>query len=95
MKGYLHKISTVRSGKDDKMDNVTNRHENYLIQLVVFMLDQGKKCWRIKDSNICRRKREDEEIWKTYGHYKKYGPKGTISIGERKEDSRKITQTYE
>ena len=22
---------------------------------------------------------------KTYGHYKKYGPKGTFPIGERKE----------
>ena len=79
MKGYLHKILIVRHGKDDRMENVTNRQENYLIQLVVSMLDQGKKCWRIKDSNICWGNVED------LGHYKKDGPKGTISIGERKE----------
>ena len=49
MKGYLHKISTVRSGKDDKMDNVTNIQENYLIQLVVSILD-GKR--QIKAKNV-------------------------------------------
>ena len=27
MKGYLHKKSTVRSRKDDKMNNITNRQE--------------------------------------------------------------------
>ena len=43
MKEYLHKISTMRFGKDDKMDNVTNRQENYLIQLVVSMLDEKRK----------------------------------------------------
>ena len=47
MKGYLHKISTVRSGKDDKMNNITNRQENYLTQLVVSMLD-GKRQSREK-----------------------------------------------
>ena len=43
MKEYLHKISTMRFGKDDKMDNVTNRQENYLIQLVVTMLDRKRQ----------------------------------------------------
>ena len=27
MKGYLHKIFTVRYGKDDNMENITNRQE--------------------------------------------------------------------
>ena len=49
MKGYLHKISTMKSGKDDKMENVTNRQENYLIQLVVSILD-GKR--QIKGENV-------------------------------------------
>ena len=49
MNGYLHKISTMRSGKDDKMDNVTNRQENYLIQLVVSILN-GKR--QIQGKNV-------------------------------------------
>ena len=47
MKGYLHKISTVRFGKDDKTDKITNRKENYLTQLVVSILD-GKRHSRAK-----------------------------------------------
>ena len=42
-------ISTVRSRKDDKMDNITNRQENYLIQLVISMLD-GKR--QIQGKNV-------------------------------------------
>ena len=49
MKGYLHKISTVRSGRYDNMDTITNKQKNYLIQLVVSMLD-GKR--QIKGKNV-------------------------------------------
>ena len=49
MKGYLHKISTARPGKDDKMDNTTNRQENYLTQLLVSIL-HGKR--QIKGKNV-------------------------------------------
>ena len=48
------------------------------------MLD-GKR--QIQGKNVEGYKTETfvKEMWKTYGHYKKDGPKGTISIGERKE----------
>ena len=92
IKGYIHKILIVRYGKDDNMDNVTNRqeklpHSTSDLYTRWKKTNQWQKCWRIKDSNICRRKTG------SWGNYKKDGPKGTISIGERKEDSRKITQT--
>ena len=66
MKGYLHKTSTVRSGKDDKMDNITNRQENYLTQLVVSMLD-GKRQSRekmLKDKKNQHLQKEKESLGK-------------------------------
>ena len=64
--GISHKISTVRSGKDDKMDNITNRQENYLTQLVVSMLD-GKRQSRakmLKDKRFKHLQKEKESLGK-------------------------------
>lgn len=93
MKGYLHKISTVRSGKDDKMENITNRQENYLTQLVVSMLD-GKRQSRakmLKDKRLKHLQKEMkvQEKWKTYGHYKKLVLKRQSQQEKEKEIQRK------
>ena len=84
MKGYLHKILAVRYGKDDMMDNVANRqeklpHSTSGVYTRLKKKNQGQKYWWIKDSNICKRKKG------SWGNYRKFGPKVTISIGVRKE----------